>query len=258
MQMSQEGIDALLKKYEGCKLKAYRCPANVCTIGYGHTSAAGNPVVTDGMTITQKQCDDILRSDLVKYETSVHNMVTQPLTQHQFDVLVDFAYNAGIGNLKSSTLIKKVNAAKFDEVPAELMKWTKGGGKVLPGLVKRRQAESAWWMAHEITPTATLGGVSKPTDAPTAEEHEQRTEPDAVPVPTMAASSQGNAAIITAGLGGLGAAKQVAANAQDASDLADQIMSLLSNTNFLIMLAVVGLGGAIWYFRKQHMEEHGV
>ena len=256
--MSQEGIDALLKKYEGCKLKAYRCPANVCTIGYGHTSAAGNPVVTDGMTITQKQCDDILRSDLVKYETSVHNMVTQPLTQHQFDVLVDFAYNAGIGNLKSSTLIKKVNAAKFDEVPAELMKWTKGGGKVLPGLVKRRQAESAWWMAHEITPTATLGGVSKPTDAPTAEEHEQRTEPDAVPVPTMAASSQGNAAIITAGLGGLGAAKQVAANAQDASDLADQIVGLLSNTNFLIMLAVVGLGGAIWWFRKKHMEEHGV
>jgi lysozyme len=258
MQMSQEGIDALLKKYEGCKLKAYRCPANVCTIGYGHTSAAGNPVVTDGMTITQKQCDDILRSDLVKYETSVHNMVTQPLTQHQFDVLVDFAYNAGIGNLKSSTLIKKVNAAKFDEVPAELMKWTKGGGKVLPGLVKRRQAESAWWMAHEITPTAMLVGVSKPTDAPTDDEHEQRTEPDAVPVPTMAASSQGNAAIITAGLGGLGAAKQVAANAQDASDLADQIMGLLGNTNFLIMLAVAGLGGAIWWFRKQHMEEHGV
>ena len=258
MQMSQEGIDALLKKYEGCKLKAYRCPANVCTIGYGHTSAAGNPVVTDGMTITQKQCDDILRSDLVKYETAVHNMVQQPLSQHQFDVLVDFAYNAGIGNLKSSTLLKKVNAAKFDEVPAELMKWTKGGGKVLPGLVKRRQAESAWWMAHEITPLAPLSGVSKPTDAPTDEEHEQRTEPDAVPVPTMAASSQGNAAIITAGLGGLGAAKQVAANAQDASDLADQIVGLLSNTNFLIMLAVVGLGGAIWWFRKKHMEEHGV
>ena len=258
MQMSQEGIDALLKKYEGCKLKAYRCPANVCTIGYGHTSAAGNPVVTDGMTITQKQCDDILRSDLVKYETAVHNMVQQPLNQHQFDVLVDFAYNAGIGALKSSTLLKKVNAAKFDEVPAELMKWTKGGGKVLPGLVKRRQAESAWWMAHEITPVAPLVGPSASIDAPTDDEHEQRTEPDPVPVPKMAASSQGNAAIITASLGGLGAAKQVAANAQDASDLADQIMGLLSNTNFLIMLAVVGLGGAIWWFRKQHMEEHGV
>ena len=258
MQMSQEGIDALLKKYEGCKLKSYRCPANVCTIGYGHTSAAGAPAVADGMTITQKQADDILRRDLVKYETAVFNMVKQPLTQHQFDVLVDFAYNAGVGNLQSSTLLKKVNAAQFDAVPAELMKWTKGGGKVLPGLVKRRQAESAWWMSHEISAISPLSGPSKPTEEPTDDEHEQRTEPDPVSVPSMSDSKQGNAAIITAGLGGLGMAKQVAANAQDASDTADQIMGLLHNTNFIIMLAVVGLGGAIWYFRKQHMEEHGV
>ena len=258
MQMSQEGIDALLKKFEGCKLRAYRCPANVCTIGYGHTSAAGAPAVTDGMTITQKQADEMLRRDLVKYETAVFNMVKQPLTQHQFDVLVDFAYNAGVGNLQSSTLLKKVNAAQFDAVPAELMKWTKGGGKVLLGLVKRRQAESAWWMAHEISPIAPLAGPSAPTEDPTEDEHEQRTEPESVPVPSMTDSKQGNAAVITAGLGGLGAAKQIAANAQDASDTADQIMGLLHNTNFMIMLAVIGLGAAIWYFRKQHMEEHGV
>ena len=258
MQMSQEGINALLKKFEGCKLKAYRCPAGICTIGYGHTSAAGSPEVKDGMTLTQKQCDDILRTDLVKYETAVYNAVKQPLTQHQFDVLVDFAYNAGIGNLLSSTLLKKVNAASFNSVPAELMKWTKGGGKVLPGLVKRRQAESAWWMAHDIAPIGTILPASGPKEDPTDDEHEQRAEPDAVPVPSMADSKQGNAAIVTAGLGGLGMAKQVAANAQDASDTANQIMGLLSNSNFLIMLAVVGLGGAIWYFRKQHMEEHGV
>ena len=79
MNMSQAGIDALLKKFEGCKLKAYRCPANVCTIGYGHTSAAGTPTVIDGMTITQKQADDILRQDLVKYETAVQGLVTQDL-----------------------------------------------------------------------------------------------------------------------------------------------------------------------------------
>jgi hypothetical protein len=185
-------------------------------------------------------------------------MVKQPLTQHQFDVLVDFAYNAGVGNLQSSTLLKKVNAAKFDDVPAELMKWTKGGGKVLPGLVKRRQAESAWWTSPATSPIGAAPIMSAPQEDPTDDEHEQRTEPDPVPVPSMATSSQGNAAIVTAGLGGLGMAKQVAANAQDASDTANQIMGLLSNTNFLIMLAVVGLGGAIWYFRKQHMEEHGV
>lgn len=241
MKMSQEGMDALLKKYEGCKLKSYRCPANVCTIGFGHTSAAGTPKVTDGMTITQKEANEILSRDLVKFETAVHDMVQQPLTQHQFDVLVDFAYNAGIGALKASTLLKKVNAGAFDDVPAELMKWTKGGGKVLPGLVKRRQAESAWWVSGE------------PHD-----EHEQRADPDPVPVRTMADSKQGNAALVTAGLGGLGVAKEVAAQAQEASETADQLMGLLHNPNFVIMAAVIGLAGAVWYFRKQHMEQHGV
>jgi lysozyme len=248
MQMSPEGIDALLKKFEGCKLKAYRCPAGICTIGYGHTSAAGAPEVKDGMTITQKDAEDILRRDLVKYETAVFGMVQQPLTQHQFDTLVDFAYNAGVGALKSSTLLKKVNAAQFDDVPAELMKWTKGGGKVLPGLVRRRQAESAWWTTESPkTPEQIF-------------DHEQghRAEPDPVPVRTMAESKQGNAAIITAGLGGLGAAKEIAAQAQEASDTANQLMGLLHNQNFLIMAAVIGLGGAIWYWRSKNMEEHGV
>ena len=252
MQMSPGGIAALLKKFEGCKLTAYRCPAGICTIGYGHTASAGAPPPRDGMTITQKQADDILSRDLTQYETAVHNMVQQPLNQHQFDVLVDFAYNAGIGNLKSSTLLKKVNAAQFNDVPAELMKWTKGGGKVLPGLVRRRQAESAWWSSGELEP------ASSAVEAPTNDEHEQRTDPDPVPVRTMADSKQGNAALVTAGLGGLGAAKEIAAQAQDASDTANQLVGLLSNTNFLIMSAVIGLAIAAWWFRKQHMEEHGV
>ena len=246
MQMSQAGIDALLKKFEGCKLTAYRCPANVCTIGYGHTSAAGAPEVRDGMKITQADAEAILRHDLVKFETAVEGMVKQPLNQNQFDVLVDFAYNAGVGSLKSSTLLKKINTAKFDAVPAELMKWTKGkipgkGLQVLPGLLRRRQAESAWWVA----------------DAP-HDEQEQRIEPDPVPARTMVESKQGNAALLTAGIGGLGAAKEVAAQAQDASDTANQLVGLLSNTNFLTLSAIVLLAAGIWYWRKQHMEEHGV
>jgi lysozyme len=241
MHMSPEGMNALLKKFEGCKLKAYRCPANVCTIGYGHTSAAGAPQVVDGMIITQADADDILKRDIVKFEVAVMDLVKVKLTQNQFDVLVDFVYNAGDKNLQSSTLLKKVNAGKFDEVPAELMKWTKGGGKVLPGLVRRRQAEAAWWSADQHV-----------------EEHEQRADPDPVPVRTMADSKQGNAALLTAGIGGLGAAKEIAAQAKDASDVADQFAGLLSNPNFVAMAAVVGLGAAIWYFRKQHMEEHGV
>ena len=240
MKMSKEGVDALLKKFEGCKLSSYRCPANICTIGYGHTSAAGAPEVKDGMKITQKQADDILFDDLVKYETAVYGMVKQPLNQHQFDVLVDFAYNAGVGALEKSTLLKKVNTAQFDDVPAELMKWTKGGGRVLPGLVKRRQAESSWWVSGEPH-----------------SEQEQRTEPDPVPVRTMVESKQGNAAIATAGLASLGAAKEIAAQAQDAADAANQIAGLLHNTNFLAMVAIIGLGAAIWYWRSRNMERDG-
>ena len=243
MKMSKEGVDALLKKFEGCKLSSYRCPANICTIGYGHTSAAGLPEVKDGMKITQKQADEILFDDLVKYETAVYGMVKQPLTQHQFDVLVDFAYNAGIGALKTSTLLKKVNAAQFDDVPTELMKWTKGGGKVLTGLVRRRQAESAWWTTQQ---------------SQAHDEQDGRTEPDAPPQRTMAESKQGNAALVTAGLGGVGIAKEIAAQAKDASDTADQLMGLLSNTNFLVMLAIMGLAAAIWYWRKKNMDRDGV
>ena len=241
MQMSQGGLDNLLKRFEGCKLKAYRCPAGICTIGYGHTSAAGAPEVVDGMTITQTRADEILKRDLVKYESAVLGLLKVELTQNQFDVLVDFAYNAGVGSLKTSTLLKKVNAGDLDAVPAELMKWTKGGGKVLPGLVRRRQAAGAWWSADQHV-----------------EEQEQRTDPDPVPVRTMADSKQGNAALLTAGLGSVGVAKEVAAQAKDASDVADQFMGLLSNTNFVIMVAIIGAGAAIWYWRKKNMDEHGV
>ena len=241
MQMSSEGLNALLKQFEGCKLKAYKCPAGIPTIGYGHTSAAGTPTVIDGMTITQQQADDILSRDLQQYEAAVTMMVHQPLTQNQFDVLVDFAYNAGVGALQKSTLLKKVNAAQFDAVPAELAKWTKGEGKVLPGLVKRCQARSLWWISGEHV-----------------DEQEQRICPDLVPVRTMADSKQGNAAILTAGLGSLGAAKEIASQVQDASDTANQLVGLLSNPNFLIMSAIIGLAAAIWYWRKKHMEEYGV
>lgn len=252
MQMSPEGMNALLKQFEGCKLKAYRCPRGICTIGYGHTNAAGAPLITDNSIITQQQANDILRRDLVQYENSVNKLVKQPLTQHQFDVLVDFVYNEGERNLATSTMLRKINAGQFQDVPSELAKFNKAGGKVLPGLVRRRQAEANWWLAADAIE------ASNENEAPTADEHEQRTTADPVPVPTMANSSQGNAALVTAGLGSLGVAKQVAAQAQDASDTADQLIGLFSNPNFLIMSAIIGLGIAIWFFRKQHMEEHGV
>ncbi|UOF79772.1 lysozyme [Caudoviricetes sp.] len=243
MKMSNAGIDAMLKKFEGCKLKAYRCPAGILTIGYGHTSAAGAPEVTEGMTITQDQALEILHRDLGKYEKGVKDLVKVELTQNQFDVLVDFAYNAGVGALAKSGLLRAVNARNFDAVPDELMKWTKGGGKVLPGLVKRRQAESAWWRAHEHHPD---------------DHDDHRMEPDTVPVKKMAESKQGNSAVAIGALGSVGAAKEVVEQVQEANDLFGTVMGLFGNTQFLMMVVIVGLGCAIWYWRKKHMETHGV
>ena len=235
MRMSDGGLEALLKKYEGCKLKAYRCPANVLTIGYGHTSAAGAPEVKEGMLINNAQALEILRRDLFKLEDGVGNLVKVKLTQNQFDVLVDFAYNAGMGALAKSGLLRQVNAGNFDQVPNELMKWTKGGGKVLPGLVKRCQARTIWWRGHE----GHLAG-----------NQDERAEPDPVPVKTMVESKQGNSAVAVGLLGSVGAAKEVVAQVQDANDTMTTVMGLVANPQFLIMVAVVGLGAAIWYWRK--------
>ena len=252
MKMSQAGLDNLLKKFEGCRLRAYKDPIGIWTIGYGHTSAAGEPIVKEGLTIRQAEAEEILRRDLGRYEVPVAALVKVELEQHQFDVLVDFAYNAGVGNLKSSTLLKKVNAEDFDAVPKELMKWTKAAGKELPGLVRRRQAEIAWWSAHHEQP-----GWSAHYEQPLALP-EQRVEPDPVPVKSIVESKQANSAIAIGALGSVGAAKEVLTQAQDASDTFAQLLGLLKSPNFLMMLAIVGLGAAIWYWRKQNLDKHGV
>jgi lysozyme len=243
MQMSDAGIEAILMKFEGCRLKAYRCPAGILTIGYGHTSAVGDPMVTPDATITKQQALEILHRDLRKFEAGVEQLIKVPLTQHQFDVLVDFSYNAGLGALGKSGLLRAVNARQFDRVPDELGKWTRGGGKVQPGLVKRCQARVIWWGAHENHP----------------DDHEDhRVEPDPVPVKTMAESKQGNSAVAVGLLGSVGAAKEITAQVQDTKDLFETVMGLLANPQFVMMAMVVGLGAAIWIWRKQHMEAHGV
>jgi GH24 family phage-related lysozyme (muramidase) len=224
-------------------LKAYKDPIGVLTIGYGHTSAAGEPLVKEGMTITQDEAEAILKRDLVKYEIPVGNLVKVNLNQNQFDVLVDFAYNAGVGNLKTSTLLKKVNAGDFDAVPDELMKWTKGGGKVLPGLVRRRRAEADWWN----------DGEDQAEDS-----SDQALAPDTVPVKTITDSKQANGAMAVGLLGSVGAVKDAAYQLQDANDVLTQVTSILKSTNFLIMIAIIGISAAIWYWRKKHLEEHGV
>ena len=137
MKTSQEGID-LIKKFEGCELKPYVCSGGVLTIGYGHTGSD----VAEGQEITQECAEQLLKEDLEKFEKYVNDMVDPELKQCQFDALVAWTYNLGPTNLSTSTLLKRLNTNEFDDVPYQIKRWNKAGGKVLEGLVRRREAES--------------------------------------------------------------------------------------------------------------------
>jgi lysozyme len=137
MQISSVGL-GLVKSFEGLFLKAYRCPAGVWTIGYGCTEG-----VKPGMVWTKDEAEAALLRELSKFEAAVNKLAKVTLNQNQYDALVSFAYNCGEGALSRSGLLKKVNAnADGKVVAAEFMKWTRGGGRVLPGLVRRRKAEA--------------------------------------------------------------------------------------------------------------------
>ncbi len=143
-----------VKQWEGLKLVAYQDVAGVWTIGYGHTSAAGIPKVREGMRISEKEAEDILRADLAKFEERVERLVTVPLTDNQFAVLVSFDFNTGA--LHKSTLLKKLNALDYNAVPGELMKWVNAGGKKVQGLVNRRAAEAGLWAKGEFVSSNTV------------------------------------------------------------------------------------------------------
>jgi len=136
-------LKELVKEFEGCKLKAYKCPANIWTIGYGNTQYENGKAVKEGDVITLERAEQLLEIILIKFIQQVGEIVKSNINQNQKDALTDFAYNCGVGNLKTSTLLKKVNADPKDKtIRAEFEKWTRANGKVLNGLVKRRNAEA--------------------------------------------------------------------------------------------------------------------
>ena len=136
MKISQEGID-LIKHFEGCELESYRCSANVLTIGYGTPKN-----VVEGMKISQHQAEELLMKDLEEFEEYVEDLIDVPLEQNQFDALVAWTYNLGPTNLKTSTLRKVLNKGAYDDVAEQIKRWNKANGKVLKGLVRRRNAEA--------------------------------------------------------------------------------------------------------------------
>ena len=138
-----EGI-ALIKKFEGCELEAYQCSAKVWTIGYGHTKD-----VVEGMTISKEEAEEMLVDELHEYENYINQYVTTALSQNQFDALVSWVYNLGPANLKASTLLKVLNQGEYEDVPAQIKRWNKAGGKVLEGLIRRREAEACLFQGKE-------------------------------------------------------------------------------------------------------------
>lgn len=144
--ISQEGIN-LIKKYEGLRTEAYRCPAGIPTIGYGHTGTVDGKKIEMGMKITEKKAEKLLKEDLQRFEKGVSDCVQVPLTQGQFDALVSFSFNLGVGSLQSSTLLKLLNQGKYKDAAEEFGKWVKAGGKILDGLVKRRADEKKLFLS---------------------------------------------------------------------------------------------------------------
>jgi len=140
MKPSNECIE-LVKHFEGFESEAYLCPANVWTIGYGRTRN-----VKEGDVITELQAERDLLEELVEFGEQVLRVVDVELTQKEFDALTSWTYNLGVGNLQSSTLLKKLNAGDKNSVPSEMLRWNKASGKVLEGLTRRRQAEADLWV----------------------------------------------------------------------------------------------------------------
>lgn len=138
----------LVKSFEGLYLEAYRCPAGIWTIGYGHTGIRHNDgTVKAGRTITEAQAVDLLAYDLTNHAAGVEKLLLarprEEMNDNMFGALVSFAFNLGVGNLQKSTLLQRINARRYSDAIPEFLKWDKAAGKVLRGLTRRRKSEAA-------------------------------------------------------------------------------------------------------------------
>ena len=143
MQISENGIN-VIKRFEGFESKPYKDVAGVPTIGYGATYYPNGKTVTmNDKPITEAEATEMLRYMVKSYANGVDRYVQQPINQNQFDALTSFAYNLGLGALKGSTLLKKVNKNPNDpDIKNQFMRWVNAGGRVVKGLVVRREYES--------------------------------------------------------------------------------------------------------------------
>ena len=139
MKTSEVGIQ-LIKRFEGCKLKPYLCPAGYWTVGYGHVIGNGK-TKPEKQLYTQGEINELLRTDLARFEQGVLRYCPVPLTQFEFDSLVSFSFNLGLGVLQRSTLRRKILRQDKQAAARNILKYNKAGGRVLKGLTRRREAE---------------------------------------------------------------------------------------------------------------------
>ena len=143
MIISIPGVE-LLTHFEGLKLEAYQDSVGVWTIGYGHTKG-----VTPSMKITESQASNLLKTELIEYQNYINEMVKVELSQCEYDALVCWVYNLGPTNLRDSTLLKLLNKGDKFLVPEQIRRWNRAGGKVLKGLVRRREAEALMFAGRD-------------------------------------------------------------------------------------------------------------
>lgn len=149
-KVSKAGID-LIKSFEGLSLKPYLCPAKIPTIGYGSIEYPdGKKVSMKDASITEAQAEQYLEHEINKKASEIEKMVKVQLNDNEFAALTSFAYNVGTGALKGSTLLRLLNSnADRIAVADQLLRWNKAGGKELPGLTRRRQAERSLFLQPE-------------------------------------------------------------------------------------------------------------
>ena len=141
MNVSENGIK-LIKQFEGCKLQAYKCPAGVWTIGYGHTKG-----VKEGDKCTNSLAELYLKEDLKEFEHAINTLVKVELNQNQFDALVSFVFNVGTSAFEKSAMLKFINAGHFLLAAGQFDRWIYAAGNVLNGLVKRRNVEQELFLS---------------------------------------------------------------------------------------------------------------
>lgn len=151
MTYSEAGLK-LTESFEGCRLTSYQDSGGIWTLGYGHVQG-----ITEGMTCTQEQAEEWLDEDIQWAERIVNQYVVVQLSQNQFDALVDFVFNIGSGNFVSSSLLEFLNQGSYQSAAQEFPRWDRAAGQVLPGLLRRRQAEQAMFLGLPVVQDQELG-----------------------------------------------------------------------------------------------------